>query len=235
MQNSQFDKERQGIMQALYAVAVSGSLYDAGTYAAMTYFIKRGIDFSDRIKKVHRFWQTEEWWERPILSVLNPLTRRSPPEFFKWENDTAIYEFYKATSLQGSYDEAFVEVIKFWRRLLGILITDLSSRPKESFLNEQVAWVLWSISRTTWLRRELLSLCQEMIALVPPPSDQGFWRSDEIHGLSEYPNIKFSAQMALAFLKLSTRWDDALKVAQWRVIFQIKVGHFSIPFLSDYV
>jgi GGDEF domain-containing protein len=227
MQNSQFDKERQGIMQALYAVAVSGSLSDAGTYAAMTYFIKRGIDFSDRIKEVHRFWQTKEWKERPILSVLNPFTRRSPPEFFNWENDTPIYEFYKAASLQGSYDEAFVEVINFWRRHLGMLISDLSYRNKGSFLNERVAWVLWSITRTTWLRRELLSLCQEMIALVPPPSDQGFWRSDEILALSEYPNIKFSAQMALVFLKLTTRWDDALKVAQWLRGKRSKFGYWN--------
>jgi hypothetical protein len=47
------------------------------------------------------------------------------------------------------------------------------------------------------------------------------------------PGITISAQIALAFLKLSTRWDDILSVAQWLSHKQSKSGYWNTYYISD--
>jgi len=220
----------------LYAIAVSGDLSEAETYEAMTYFIKKGIDFSDRIKQVDRYWQKEwrnhqpKWKKEPL--IYGYAFWSYPHE---WEGDIAMFEFYKAASLKGDYDEAFEGVINSCRELLGELIMLLSSEITRTHHLLRVAWMLWSISRTTWLKKELLSVCQEIISLVPPPSTRGFWRTWEISedSLFRSPGIKLSAQLALAFLKLSTRWDDLLKATQWLRRKQLKSGYWNEYYISD--
>lgn len=229
----------------LYAIAVSGDLSEPDTYEAMTYFIKKGVGFSERIKHVDKYWQKEWRKHRPKWRE-NPFVYGhafwSSPEFHEWESDIAMFEFYKAAYLQGSYDEAFAAVINSCRELLGELIMLLSSENKRFHLN-RVAWMLSSISRTTWLRKDLLSVCQEILSLVPPPSTRGFWRTWEL--LEKYdsgkrdstllrsPGIELSAQIALAFLKLSTRWDDVVRVAQWLTHKQLKLGYWNEYYISD--
>ena len=221
----------------LYAVAVGGNLSEPATYEAMTYFIKKGVDLSDRVKQVDKYWQGEfhehqrEWREGGSPFSPSPKFWVSL-DFHEWEDDIAMFEFYKAASLKGDYDEAFEGVINSCRELLGELIMLLSSEPRDIDL-PRVAWMLWSISRTTWLKKELLSVCQEILSLVPPPCSHGFWQNRQLLVGTPLPGITISAQIALAFLKLSTRWDDILRVAQWLSHKQSKSGYWNEYYISD--
>ena len=236
-------------LEYIYAVAMAGHLSDPSTYRAMTYFIKKGVDLSDRVKHVDKYWRDEFNKSRQELEEVkktaklfshsqkmkevkesNGLYPYFPIfwdsfDFHEWEDDIGMFEFYKAASLKGDYDETFEGVVDSCRRPLGELITNIDL--------PRAAWILGSIGRTTWLKKELLSVCQEIVPLIPPPSSREFWQNRQLIVGTPLIGIEMSAEITLTFLKLSTRWDDILSVAQWLSHKQSKSGYWNEYYISD--
>jgi len=233
----------------IYAVAMAGHLSDPCTYRAMTYFIKKGVDLSERVKHVDKYWREEFNKSRQELEEAKKTTKLFSHsqkmkevkesnglypyfpifwdsfDFHEWEDDIGMFEFYKAASLKGDYDETFEGVVDSCRRPLGELITNIDL--------PRAAWMLWSISRTTWVKKELLPICQEIVPLIPPPSSREFWQNRQLIVGTPLIGIEMSAEIALTFLKLSTRWDDILSVAQWLSHKQSKSGYWNEYYISD--